>query len=1066
MPDPHIYPDPQLAALTLPAAAGVPAPTLTPIEQLAAPDPSTTFIPKTMFIRIAMSGAVCATVVSPTAPLIFLKADTGDPVLLNDHAQPPNQTHSIYHAPGTGLADYVADGLVILESNNVFKVTVSFQDLAGNFSWRLGIWNNDPGLPRDFTWVVSATLANTAQPWIDIEPPTLSWDVLINGSAGESVQISNKGTAAFTVTALAPALPASFALGALPAGPLNPGASAPLTVTFTGPAAPPPPNGVTAASSLLSIAPLDLTAGTSVGHNGRLSVSATTQALEVVLLLDDSGSMSWDPSGGFLPPGSPLSRWSELADAVNNHFLNLLGFFGEARGKFSISKFPPTDPLNPATYDLLSPPVGPIPNVAGMGTAQAAVAAVTPFNGTPMGDGIDHVFSTPTSHFATDALSINANRRWLLLMTDGAWNTGTHNPLEFILPPNGTAAAGTSLSDKKVQLFAIGYGVMGHSDVNPVVLQNLSSGSFLGGQVRRPDDAGLTATQVASAFRDAIKAGITPASSPGDPPAVFHGGQAEARHFALINHYDKKVAFVLSWNTPDAKRMRLELITPTCDLLTPETAGQGKFKDVIFRSSSRSQMYLVGPDFLRNIDDPARPRFGTWTLRVLSPPLTDTRQGLENYDYDIIVDSDLRMVLKPDRSAYFAGDAIRVSARITASGKPVTGASVTLSTTAPLQSEANWLAGLNVPPAFIEKAQSLVKGDSTAILIKSVGAGLAGMTFQGGSAQTGIAMNDPRGIGTYEATITDTSTPEMYTFYVTATGVTEDGVAFRREGKVATHVLVRPEPAFTRVDLSFVSAGVVDVAVTPRDRFGNVLLVDPITTNGIVLTAQGAEFAGPLTSNVDGTYHRQLRYNPTSPTVVTVSFGGQAIRQVNVPPVASLQWVDRVARFVAGTEAAKGANKHTDPNAVLGDIFKGPPDRFLSLGGGGHLIVGINKSAIAGGGPNDLTVFVPPGSDPCAYLVEVYVPPTTGPTPAPAPSGWLKVGTSSGGTQSFSLRNARVALAAAIRITDLSKRTRRPDFQPLSAPGVSIRGVGVLKTTDQFPWGQAWLANFLANPPE
>src|SRR5215475_10420030 len=127
MPDPHVYPDPQIAPLPLPAApvAGVPAPTFTPIEQLAAPDPATPFIPKTMFIRVAMSGAPCATVVSPTAPLFYLKADTGDAVLLNDHLQPPNQTHSIYHAPGTNLADYVADGLVILEGNNVFKLTIS-----------------------------------------------------------------------------------------------------------------------------------------------------------------------------------------------------------------------------------------------------------------------------------------------------------------------------------------------------------------------------------------------------------------------------------------------------------------------------------------------------------------------------------------------------------------------------------------------------------------------------------------------------------------------------------------------------------------------------------------------------------------------------------------------------------------------------------------------------------------------------------------------------------------------------------------------------------------------------
>jgi hypothetical protein len=120
--------------------------------------------------------------------------------------------------------------------------------------------------------------------------------------------------------------------------------------------------------------PADGTAGTSAGHNKQLSVFATTEALERMLLLDDSGSMSWDALGNPLPPNSPSSRWSELADAVNTSFLNLLGFFGEARGKFGIARFPAGDLLNPATFDLVNPIT--IPNVAGMATAQGLVADV------------------------------------------------------------------------------------------------------------------------------------------------------------------------------------------------------------------------------------------------------------------------------------------------------------------------------------------------------------------------------------------------------------------------------------------------------------------------------------------------------------------------------------------------------------------------------------------------------------------------------------------------------------------------------------------------------------------
>ena len=147
-------------------------------------------------------------------------------------------------------------------------------------------------------------------------PTLLSWDVLINGAKGDSVTISNKGTGAFTVSGVTPALPAQFVLGALP-GVLNPNTSAPLTVTFNAPATPPLPDGVLIANALVNITPADNTAGTDVGHNKQLSVSATTQALEVMLLLDTSGSMSWDPLGNSLPVPSNMSRWHELVDAVN-----------------------------------------------------------------------------------------------------------------------------------------------------------------------------------------------------------------------------------------------------------------------------------------------------------------------------------------------------------------------------------------------------------------------------------------------------------------------------------------------------------------------------------------------------------------------------------------------------------------------------------------------------------------------------------------------------------------------------------------------------------------------------
>jgi hypothetical protein len=272
--DPHVYPDPQVAPLRLPAPIGVVAPTFTPIEQLAAPDPTTPWVlSKTMFIRIAMSGPACASVTDPAAPSIYLRADTGTAMLLAG-----NQTVSIYRRPGADPADYVGDGIITLEwaaGINVFRVAVTFNDAAGTFSWQLGIRNNDAAAPRQFTWVVSGTVENTLQPWINVEPAILSLEVPVNESQAGSGQISNKGTGPFTVSGVSPALPAGFVLGALPAGALNPGASAPLTVTFTAPAVPPSPNGVVTATGIVNVTPPDNTALTvGAGHNKQLSISA------------------------------------------------------------------------------------------------------------------------------------------------------------------------------------------------------------------------------------------------------------------------------------------------------------------------------------------------------------------------------------------------------------------------------------------------------------------------------------------------------------------------------------------------------------------------------------------------------------------------------------------------------------------------------------------------------------------------------------------------------------------------------------------------------------------------
>ena len=533
-------------------------------------------------------------------------------------------------------------------------------------------------------------------------------------------------------------------------------------------------------------------------------------------------------------------------------------------------------------------------------------------------------------------------------------------------------------------------------------------------------------------------------------------GPDEALHDVVITRFDTKAAFVLSWNTSDANRLRLELITPLCEVITPENAGQGRFSEVTFRGTDRSHMYLIEPGFLEPPEaggaaTPPRSRHGTWTFVITSPPviiIEDRPAGegvdVEPYVYDVQVESTLRLELSQDRPTYFAGDPATISARLTGDGRPVTGASVSLATTLPDGSVANFLASLQIPADALARAQEELAGkDATPILVKQLAARLAGFVFDIGQRTVTIPMTDPDGSGVYHATIADTSVPEQYTFYVAATGVTDDGVPFRREAKLQTFVLVRPEPDHTSLDIHQVEPGLVQVTIIPKDQFGNVLLIDPTTPGGFGVVAPGAT-VGALTSNLDGTYGTTVTFDPSSPPSIGLQFGGeQLIPPAPIPLLGALHYVDRVVNFDQGQ--IRSANQHADPHAALGSVADKPADTFVSLGAGGQLTVAIHEQAIKGRAADDITVFVAPDSDLRSYRVDALTHHDNNHDDNNHDDNWVLLGTSIGVTQSFGLRAAHLRSTVAIRITDTSGRTRDANFTPLATPGVSVRGVGARK---------------------
>ncbi|MCX5001197.1 VWA domain-containing protein [Streptomyces sp. NBC_00638] len=1015
-----VFPDPPTEPLTV-AAGDI---TFTPISQLTGSSVPVGAYLKMMFIRVAMSGG-------SSPPELFVKAGTGSEVKITA------LTTAVFRSDNP--ADYVGDVQQFSEANNVYRIRVGF-DKDTTEAWQFGIRNKDLSAAREFTWVVADSEAEAAQPWIVVSPARHAFPALVGDSLEQRVQVSNKGTGPLTITAIAPALPVGFTLGSTLPLMVPPSGTAPLTIKFDAPDTPPAPDGQITARIALTATPPDTTASSSAGHNQEVSLTATVQRLEVVLLLDASGSMACDAQGELLPQGSPDSRWSELSSAASQ-FLDLLAHFGAERGRFGIARFPAADPNDTATFDIVR--MTGIPHLDDMATAKAAVAQVNPDGGTPMGDGLDRVLAPATSYFDSDALSVATNRRWLILMSDGAHNSGTHTPTEFIAPATGTAPPGTSMADRRISMFAVGYGIEGFTDVNHVLLKQLCTSSAGGGQHRAVDEEGTTATALAAALRNALKSGLTPTASPRDPLGMFLTGTPEVRHEVVLAQFDHRAALMINWNTPDRGRLRLELLTPLQERITPETAGSGDFSGVTFRGGNRSQSYLFDPRFLSGEgrtgpEGQAPTRRGTWTLIVTAPadiPAPDGSPGafiVEKYTYDALTYSDLQLSLDMDKTDYFAGDPIAVSARLTAAGMPVTGASVSLSTSVPTQSMANWLSDLDIPAEAMEQALIQLDGlDATPTLIKKRAAKLAGFSFDNTMREVSLQMTEEDGSGVYSATFTNTSLPEHYTFYVTATGAIDD-IDFRREAKQETYVLVQPDRDHTEIDIQQTEPGLAEVTVIPRDRFGNVVMIDPQVVGGFGLTATDTQ-VGEIVSHLDGTYSAPVRYDPVVNPTIGFSFDGVQVTTLKVPSLQELHYPTQVVAFTPGVLSNY---INGNPEAVLGTVQGKGPDTFVALGGGGQLVVGFDGDVVLEGS-EDVTVFVHPDTDLRAYRVEAF---------SQEQQEWVTLGESRGVTETFQL-SAGSMKSPSLRLTDVSGRTRDSHLNPLATPGVSLRGIGVRKTS-------------------
>jgi hypothetical protein len=1068
-----VYPKPPNSPLNVGAAA---TSGLIPITQRIGPDDvdepgaTKTNFPTTMFIRLAMLGAVPAPAQQPT---IILKANTGPETEIT--AVFPSVT-PVFDDPG--LTEEAADGIKYSpDANNVYLVKVLVL-VTNGVTWQMRIKNNDVAA-RDFTWVIADSLdaidgggnhVGSRQPWID-SPGALNFDVLTSQSPAPrlTVSVANKGTGPLHITNTigSNAGSPSFQVGDVP-GAIDPNHSGDLKIDFVVPAT------IGQTNATFDISTDDTTALTAAGHNKRIALQGVARQLEIVLLVDASGSMGYTPAGG-APVADSDARWGKLKEAANL-FLDLLGTLGDGKGNFGIAVFPdftaPTYPpaISPSSGDIFTTQAITATNITtARGNLDAPPPTRTPrkaerdSGATPIGHGIGRTIgTTPGSfgYFSGSADALNLNKRFLVLMTDGANNSGPPNPPDFY--GNGP----TSFIGKKVRVIAVGYGDPGsmfevdHTLLNTIATQ--SNGLFLDAGTNDVNVDPITGKTLKKSFHDAIVEGLT-LDPTADPSGLLTNDNPEARHQVTITPYDTKAVFIVNWQTFDANRVKVTLLTPTCELITPASAQIDP--NIAYRNHPTYAIYAFNHDYLRNAADPANPRYGTWRLIITAdfPPIIEISESAsresflisEPYDYQVTTESRLKLTLTTDRAGYFAGDTIKLTAALTIDGKGVPNATVVARFAAPGQSSDNFLAGNLITAAEFSRAkEQLAHADVTGIGVKAFALGQKGIVFKDTPHKNEVKMTDDDHDGDYTASFTNTSTPGTFSFYVIAIGQTPEGITFRREKHLNVRIDVRPEPIFTLVDTFYrtvtdgeLTIQFADVRVTPRDRFGNVVLIDPDFDSRLKPIIKNGTATAGLIWNLDGSYSQTVQFKRGATPSVSFKFDDQVIVPASpLAPVDQLHYVDRVTAFKLGGEAEKGANKHTDPKAALGDIRSKQPDEFVSLGALGSLAVEIKGNLIEAQGDDDITVFVRPDDTLRSYLVEAL--------PAGKPSHeksygrkktWVALGTSPGVTQSFSLSSAGLKRAAAIRITDKSGRTRDINFKPSNSPGVSILGVGVKK---------------------
>lgn len=844
------------------------------------------------------------------------------------------------------------------------------------------------------------------QPWLHVTPGELVDEAILNGQSGDfdSLTVVNYGPGGADSSSTITYDESSTVMGdqwfevAAPAS-FEPLQTSSVTVTY-----PAPVVGAGGALATLRFTGDPNAVAGGFGHNHEATLQATYNGLDIMLVLDASGSMARAPDGS-LPAPAGGSRYELLRDAVSalGSILDNFPVGGGTAGpalRAGAVLFQGNGPAIHATH------------VRGL-TEEARQAVLTGLlegqnatGNTPMRPGIER---------GLELLGTGPRSRAMIVMSDGQFN----RPPGQGGDPKDPAVLGRFAEDQdNVKAFTLQYGP--ETAVDALTLQAIT-GANPG--VKLLVEADAEESGIIKALVEALRQILGLAAS-ADPLVTVTSQQPTAVREFKIDPLDETAIVTVTWNTADARRLDVELRSPSCQAIRRGSQIDG----VRVSTDRRFQHFFLSQPFLERTNG-----FGTWSLRVaLRSDLGVAGERVEEtFDYAVYATSALKVDVDLSTSPR-TGDGATVRARLRARGEPITGAGAVLRATLPTSAEATFVATAPVTQAQLDRAREQLSqtGDEHFWVIKRQALANAGLSPSIGSVEQRVAMVETAP-GVYSADL-DVRFPGEHALVVSVRGELPGPIAFEREERRFLTPQLQLDPAATEVGFQLgKDPGQIVAVIAPKDANGTPLLFDPRTESRFDLSVEGGQLEGELTVRQDATYHQLivLAEGVTRPLLEITPEGGDPF-EVALPAVQKLIFADKV---VSAAVVGKN-NEHADPRAALGS----PDNRFLALGSHGKVEVAATRNAHV---PREVTVIVPLGAEPRAYRVEACVAPEGKVPHDAAACRWALLGESRGTTSTFSLERIEDA-TPVVRITDRSGQGRDANGNPLASPGALVDAVG------------------------